>query len=173
MSSIVSKSALRTLAGALIQPLFDYASTSWYSNIKMSLKNKLQTSQNKLVRLLLGLGPMTHLFPTHFASLRWLRVDDRVKQLKMSLAFKIVNATLPSIPSVPAYLTKHLQKISDTHNHNTRGSANNDLIPPTHNTNMGKFSFYSTATQVWNSLTPSLKTCSSLASFKTALQFTI
>ena len=67
MSSIVNKSALRTLAGALIQPLFDYASTSWYSGIKMSLKNKLQTSQNKLIRLLLGLGPMTHLFPTHFA----------------------------------------------------------------------------------------------------------
>ena len=47
MSSIVNKSALRTLAGALIQPLFDYASTSWYSGIKMSLKNKLQTSQTR------------------------------------------------------------------------------------------------------------------------------
>ena len=115
MSTFVNKNAL-------IQPLFDYACTSWYSNIKMPLKIKLQTSQNKLIRLLLGLGPMTHLFPTHFASLRWLRVEDRVKQLKMGLTFKIVNATLPSIPAVPAYLTKHLQKISDTHNHNTRGS---------------------------------------------------
>ena len=170
ISTFVNKSALRTLAGALIQPLFDYASTSWYSNIKMSLKNKLQTSQNKLIRLLLGLGPMTHLFPTHFASLRWLRVEDRVKQLKMGLAFKIVNETLPSTPSVPAYLIKHLQKISDTHNHNTRGSVNNDLITPNYSTNMGKFSFYSTATQVWNSLTPSLKTCISLTSFKAALK---
>ena len=86
----------------------------------------------------------------------------------MGLVFKIVNATLPSMPSIPAYLTKYLQKVSDSHN--TRESVNNDLVPPTHKTNMGKFSFYSTATQVWNSLTPPLKKCRSLASFKTALK---
>ena len=166
ISSFVNKSARRTLAGALIQPSFDYASTSWYSNISMSLKTKLQTSQNKLIRLLLDLGPMTHLTSTHFDSLGWLRVEDRVNQLKMGLTFKIVNVALPSMPSVPAYLTNHLKKVSDHHSHNTRGSVNNDLVPPTFNTNMGKSSFYSTATQVWNSLTPSLKKCRLLASFK-------
>ena len=88
----------------------------------------------------------------------------------MGLIFKIVNATLPSMPSIPAYLTKYLQKVSDTHSHNTRGSKNNDLVPPTHKTKMGKFSFYSIATQVWNNLTPSLIKCRSLASFKTALK---
>ena len=170
VSSFVNKNALRTLSGALIQPLFDYACTSWYSNTSMSLKTKLQTSQNKLIRLLLGLGPMTHLSPTHFASLGWLRVEDRVNQLKMGLVFKIVNANLPDMPPIPAYLSKYLTKVSDTHSHKTRGSVNNDLVPPTHKTNMGKFSFYSTATQVWNSLTPSLKKCSLLGSFKTALK---
>ena len=170
VSSFVNPQALRTLSGALIQPHFDYASTSWYSNTSVSLKTKLQTSQNKLIRLLLGLGPMTHLSPTHFASLGWLRVEDRVKQLKMGLAFKIVNENLPDMPPIPAYLSKYLQKVSDTHSHNTRGSVNNNLVPPTHKTNMGKFSFYSTATQDWNGLTPSLKKCSSLGSFKTALK---
>ena len=170
ISSFVNKDALKTLAGALIQPYFDYACTSWFSNIPMTLKNKLQTSQNKLIRLLLGLGPMTHLFATHFDSLGWLKVENRVKQLKLGLTFKIVNAALPSMPSVPAYLKNHLKKISDSHRHNTRGSVNNDLVPPSFKTNMGKFSFYSTATQAWNALTPSLKKSKSLASFKTGLK---
>ena len=123
-----------------------------------------------IVLVLFGLGPMTHLLPTHFASLGWLRVEERVNQLKMGLVFKIVNANLPEMPSLPAYLSKYLPKVSDSHSHKTRGSVNNDLVPPTHKTNMGKFSFYSTATQVWNSLTPCLKKCSSLGSFKTALK---
>ena len=113
---------------------------------------------------------MTHLFATHFDSLGWLRVENRVKQLKLGLTFKIVNAALPSVPSVPAYLTNYLKKVSDSHRHKTRGSENNDLVPPTFKTNMGKFSFYSTATQVWNALTPSLKKSKSLASFKTGLK---
>ena len=170
MSSFVNKRALGTLAGAIIQPHYDYACSSWYSNITMPLKTKLQTSQNKLIRLLLDLRPMTHISPTHFAGLGWLNVEDRVKQLKMGLTFKIINANLSSTPTVPAYLIKHLQKVSDTHNYNTRGSANNDLIIQIHSTNMGKFSFYNTATEVWNSLPISLKTSNSLASFKTALK---
>ena len=84
--------------------------------------------------------------------------------------FKIVNAALPSISSVPAYLTNYLKKRSVSHSHNTQGSVNNDLVPPTFKTNMGKFSFYSTATQAWNALTPSLKKSKSLASFKTGLK---
>ena len=113
---------------------------------------------------------ISHISPTHFARLGWLNVDDRVKQLKMRLSFKIVNANLPSTPTVPAYLTNHLQKVSDTHSYNTRGSVHNDLIIQPFGTNMGKFSFYKTATQVWNSLTVSLKTCSSLGPFKAALK---
>ena len=138
-------------------PIFDYACTSWYSNTSKAQKNKLQTSQNKLIRLLLGLGPMTHLSALHFNTIGWLRVEDRVKQLKMGLTFKIVNATLPSMPTVPSYLTNYLNKVSDAHNHNTRGSANKDLVPPIFGTNLGKSTFHNTATQVWNALPPSLK----------------
>ena len=170
ISPFVDKQALRTLAGALIQPLFDYACTSWYSGISMSQKNKLQTSQNKLIRLLLGLGPMTHLYAAHFDSIGWLRVEDRVNQLKMGITFKIVNSALPSMSLVPSYLVEYLQKVSNSHRHNTRGSVNNDLVPPIWRTNIGKSTFRSTATQLWNALPPSLKTSCSLVSFKKGLK---
>ena len=138
-------------------PYFDYACTSWYSIISKSLKIKLQTSQNKLIRLLLGLGPMTHLCASHFASIGWLRIEDRVNLLKMGLTHKIVNASLSPIPTVPTYLTDYLTKVSNTHSHNTRGSVNNDLVPPIFKTKTGKSTFHSTATHVWNALPPSLK----------------
>ena len=114
---------------------------------------------------------MTHLLPSHFTSLGWLKVEDRVTQLKMGLSFKIVNASMPSMPSIPAYLHKYLRKVNETHSHETRGSANNDLKPPPKpRTNLGKSTFQSTATQEWNTLTPALKKSGSLASFKTALK---
>ena len=147
-------------------PIFDYACTSWFSNIPKAQKTKLQTSQNKLIRLLLGLGPMTHLCSSHFNSIGWLRVEDRVNQLKMGLAFKIINSTLPLMPSVPIYLKGYLKKLSDTHSHNTRGSENNNLVIPIFGTKMGKSTFLNTATQAWNALPPSLKRSTSLASFK-------
>ena len=136
----------------------------------MALKTKLQTSQNKLIRLLLGLGPMTHLDAIHFHSLGWLKVENRVKQLKLGLTFKIVNAAFPSMPPVPEYLSNYFKRVSDSHRHNTRGSANNDLVPPIFKTNMGKSSFSSTATHAWNALTPSLKNNKSLTSFKAGLK---
>ena len=170
ISGFINKRALRTLAGALILPIFDYACTTWFSGISVAQKTKLQTSQNKLIRLLLHLGPMTHLYAEHFDSIGWLRVENRVNQLKMGLTFKIVNATLPSMPSVPTYLKNYLKRVNGTHSHNTRGSVNNNLVPPIYRTNMGKFTFHCTATKVWNSLPPSLKTKRSLASFKRGLK---
>ena len=113
---------------------------------------------------------MTHLLPLHFASLGWLSVEDRVTQLKMGLTFKIVNTSMPSMPSIPAYLYGYLQKVSESHTHRTRGSENNDLVPPSYRSNLGKSTFQSTATHEWNALTPALKKSVSLASFKTALK---
>ena len=170
ISSFVSKRALRTLAGALILPIFDYACTSWFSNTSIVQKTKLQTSQNKLIRLLLHLGPRTHLDAEHFESIGWLKVEDRVKQLQMGLTFKIVNASLPSMPSVPTYLSNYFKKVSNTYGHNTRGSVNNNLVPPIYKTNIGKSTFHRTATLVWNALPSSLKTNNSLSSFKTGLK---
>ena len=75
-SSFLNSTALEILAGALVQCHFDYACLAWYTGIFAVLKGKLQTSQNKLVRVVLKLHPRTHLLPAHFNSLKWLRVDE-------------------------------------------------------------------------------------------------
>ena len=107
ISPYANSSALRTLAGALIQCHYDYACTSWFRGISKSLKTKLQTSQNKLVRMLLKLNPRTHLTSAHFRSLGWLRVEERVSQLSLCLVFKILNE------AVPNYLVGYLSRVRD------------------------------------------------------------
>ena len=164
ISSLVNKNTLKTLTGALIQGFFDYACTSWYHSTSKILKTRLQTSQNKLVRLLLGLTPLTHLTPAHFDSLGWLRVDDRVQHLAMGLVHKIRYST-----KIPMYLSKYFLNVNEVHSHNTRGSTTNH-VQPRFGTNKGLNSFRSYATKMWNALPTVIKTCKSLVSFKNTLK---
>ena len=142
---------------------FDYACTSWFTNIPKPLKTKLQTSQNKLVRLLLNLPYRTHLTPAHFTKLGWLRVEERVHQLAMCLVFRILRET------VPKYLSNYFTRVSDAHRYFTRGSSS-DLVPPKFKTLMGKNAFYYFATTQWNALPTDLKIRTSLLNFKTAIK---
>ena len=43
----------------MIQPFFDYARNSWYSNLNKSLKTCLPAAQNKCIRFCLKLGDRT------------------------------------------------------------------------------------------------------------------
>ena len=45
-------------------------------------KNKLQVRQNKMVRFILKLGPRSHIGDEELRTVRMLKVEDRVKQLK-------------------------------------------------------------------------------------------
>ena len=165
ISPLVNKDTLKTLSGALIQPHLDYAVHTWYRSAPKALKTRLQTSQNKLVRLLLNLPPRAHLDPGHFERVGWLRVDDRVQQLAMGLVFKIYNTN-----KIPMYLKDYFLKVKDRHNYNTRGSST-DLVQPRHDSNKGLNSFSCYATNMWNALPKAVKECKSLTSFKTALKY--
>ena len=163
ISKFIDKGAMKILAAALIQCHFDYACTSWYNGIPITLKNKLQTSQNKLVRLIHTLHPRTHLLPTHFNSLGWLRVKQRVSFLKMCMVHRIIQN------KAPRYFNKYFLKVCDVHKYSTRGSAT-DFIPCKVNTSIGKASFLFSAAMTWNSLPNVTKLIQSTPSFKSSLK---
>ena len=54
-----------------------------------ALKTKLQTAQNKLIRLLLNLPPRAHLTANHMLTVGWLLLADRVQFPAMGLVYKI------------------------------------------------------------------------------------
>ena len=68
----------RMLCNALIQPHFDYACSTWYSNLNAKLKKTLQITQNKCIRFYLELDKMHHISEEDFKTINWLLVDQRV-----------------------------------------------------------------------------------------------
>ena len=70
-TKFLDKGTLKTLVAALVQPHFDYACTTWYSSFPKFIKNKLQTAQNKMSRVILN-----HVGPSQLSELQWLSVDQ-------------------------------------------------------------------------------------------------
>ena len=157
-ASSLNQNSRKTLATALIQCHFDYSCSSWYSGLNKNLKGKLQIMQNKIVRFILNKGPREHIGQEELDNIGFLKVEDRVKQLKLNHVYKINSNT------APFYMHKHFNKISDRHNYNTRHQTNNYFLPRVHK--IENTSFYFTAIKEWNSLPTSIKTSTSIATFK-------
>lgn len=160
-AELLDKETLKMLAGALVQSHFDYAATSWFSGAPQDLKNKLQTAQNKLMRVVLKLPPCIHLGPAFFRQLNWLPVNKRVRHMKLGLTHKIVQN------KGPKYLSNYFNRFSDRHNYATRRGST-DFILPKFSTVMGTNTFLFTAASEWNKLPVALKSLEEEGSFRRA-----
>jgi len=78
----------KLLVSALIQCHFDYAPSCWYSSLTKHLRSKIQISQNKVIRYVLNLTPMTHIGANEFRKVNMIPVEIRVNQLKLNQMFK-------------------------------------------------------------------------------------
>ncbi len=72
-ASCLNQNSRKILCSALIQCHFDYAASAWYSGISQALKNRLQTTQNKLVRFILNLRTSLNF--------KFLTIENRVRFL--------------------------------------------------------------------------------------------
>ena len=85
----------RLLINALIQPLFDYARTAWFSNLSKRLKLRLQASQNKCIRFCLQLDKRSKIRIKEILQLNWLNGHDRYLQFIVDDIFKFLNDQCP------------------------------------------------------------------------------
>lgn len=113
-SEFLTHHTKKLLVSSLIQCHFDYACSVWFNSLTKELKQKLQVSQNKLVRFVLNLHPRSHLGKEHFVKINWLPVADRVNQITVCHVFKIY------LNTAPAYMSEHFTPVSDIHNYPTR-----------------------------------------------------
>ena len=60
-----------------------------YGNFKIAKKNRLQVTQNKIIRFVLKMDPRSHVGANEFKSIGWLPVSRRVYQIFLNLVFKI------------------------------------------------------------------------------------
>ena len=117
---------------SLIQCHFDYACSFWFAGLSQSLKNRLQTTQNKLIWFVLNLDQMIHV--GHFKILNWLRVTKRIDQIILCHVFKIKSGTAPD------YLGEYFTLASLVHEYSTRFQDNDSYTIPKVN-GLGKKSF--------------------------------
>ena len=70
--SCLDQTLRKNLCMALLQCHLDYCSTTWYPTLSSKLKNKLQTTQNKIVRYILNFNHREHVGQTELDSLKFL-----------------------------------------------------------------------------------------------------
>ena len=100
--------------------------------------------QNKIIRFILKLEPRSHIGGEEFQKLGILKVEDRIKQLKLYHVFKMYH------DKAPQYLISHFRKFSNIHRYSTRGSATDFILPKVKGQACNSFFF--TGIKEWNSL---------------------
>ena len=150
---------------ALVQPLFDYCSSYWYSALSSKLKDRLDALQRKMVRFTFGFNYRRSVDLSHLSSLGWLTVGDRVRYFKLIHTHKIFNGVAPK------YISDSFRNFSSFHAYNTRGSQTDYLISKEDSSGSIMFSSFSyTAKSEWNRLSGGLKSLTKLENFKSKLR---
>jgi hypothetical protein len=76
------------LVMSLIQCHFDYSCSTWNPGLFQFLENKLQVTQNMMIRCVLDHDTRSHIGPNDFCSPNWLSVNKRIDQIILYHVFK-------------------------------------------------------------------------------------
>ena len=138
---------------------FNYCDVIW-GNCGKCLSDRLQKLQNRAARLILGLKYTHHVGVDELSALGWKTLTSRRNLHLLQSMYKAVNNELPD------YINS-FQRTSDCHSYPTRHSQNLSLKLPLVRLECGKRKFSYRGITAWNSLPPSVKTCTSKSTFRT------
>ena len=112
------------LVMSLIQCHFDYACSFWYMGISKLLKNRLQVTQNKIIRFVFKIDTRSHAGANEFKSIGWLPVSRRVDQIILNHVFKIKSGQSAQ------YMAEHFIQVSSLHSYGTRFRVSGNFSIP-------------------------------------------
>ncbi len=159
---ILNRTLRKNLSSALLQCHIDYCSTSWFSNTSKKYKQKLQVTQNKIIRFILNLSSRDHIGQSELDLLKFLNINDRVRQLRLNHVFNIFHSQGAS------YLSQNFTRSSNIHSHRTRSSSLNFFVPSVKG--VASTTFYYNAIQDWNTLPPNIKGIPTKQAFKQSVK---
>jgi len=161
------------LVTSLIQCHFDYGCSVWYNSLSQELRNKLQVTQNRMIRFVLDLEARAHIDQSHFVKLNWLPVSKRVEQIMLCHVFKIYNGR-------SSYLNEHFIPLSSVHNYPTRlrvsVGASSDSFTDTGRfclpnvKSFGKRSFAYQGCSLWNEMPQHIRHAKNLLNLKATVK---
>ena len=161
-SRFLDQYSRKILCSALIQPYMDYCSSSWYSALTVSAKERLCIIQRKMVRFIHNADYRQHIGKKDLQDLKWLLVPDRVTFFRMMHVFRIRHKLAPK------YLLCNFSLLANCHSYNTRGRSCNFALTRDMSCSPNSFTF--TAAKEWNALPNFLKEVTEFCTFKRKLK---
>ena len=145
---------------AMVAPLYEYGCIIW-GDISKHIANRITTLQKYAGKIILDIKNPREINSTElFKKLNWLPFSDRITFLRATLMLKCFNNAAPS------YLSDKFHKVRDLHNIYTRQATADSLSLPKFKLAKAQNSFSFKGAKLWNSLTISIKSSTSLSSFK-------
>ena len=92
--------------------------------ISKLLKNRLQVTQNKIIRFVLKMDPRSHVDANEFKSIGWLPASRRVDQIILNHVFKIKSGQSAQ------YMAENFIQASSLHSYGTRFSKSGNFSIP-------------------------------------------
>jgi len=156
----LTESMSASLGASLVQSRLDYANSIMYG-MSVSIVHKLHSAQNSLTHVVLPY--LCHLSASkRLSCLHWLPVHYQIKFKITTLTYKILATCQPS------YLHSLLQVYQPSRA--LCSSTQQLLHVPYMSTDFGWRAFSYSSAATWNSIPISIKSCSSLHSFKRHLK---
>lgn len=150
--------ARKTFYNSYILPHMDYCSTLWGNANSSEHIYKLQRRAARIIPDSEYRAPSAPLLK----QLNWLPLPERVKYRQSQLVFKAVKGLAPD------YMCALFKSVSNVSTRTTRSNTRGDLYVPRARTNIFKNSIAVNGAQIWNTLNPEIRKCSSLSAFKRA-----
>ena len=160
--NFLPRKTLVTLYQSLVESSLTYCNTVW-GNCGLTLKNKLQTLQNRAARVVTR-TKYSSVEPNELLkNLRWLNVQQLIDLDTAVMVHKSIHK------NTPLYLSDLFQKQNVIHSHNTR-SAKISLFPTHAKLNFGQKCFSHYGCSLWNKLDRDVQAIENLEKFKKTLK---
>ena len=160
IESFLSTDDRLTFYRGMVAPLYEYGCIIW-GDVSKHIANRITTLQKYAGRIILDVKNPREINSTElFKKLNWLPFSDRITFLRSTLMFKCFNNTGPT------YLSDKFHKVRDLHNIYTRQATAENLSLPKFKLAKAQNSFSFEGAKLWNSLPISIKSSTSLSSFK-------
>ena len=150
------------MCNALIQPHFDYASSTWYLNLNEKFKKKRQVSHNKCIRFCLSLDNRAHIGYKELKNINWLNIYDRQRLNLCTSVFKFFNN------KAPLYMSNIFHPAQE--NEIITRSSYLKLKQPFRKTKLGQNTVSYLGSGEWNKLPTFIKKLTNVNTFKHKLK---